>query len=61
MISICVVTLDRLNDYFDIFLESIQEKTKYVKEVLIVNVDQESDFYKTWQVGDIVFKMFGGK
>lgn len=60
MISLCAVTLDCLEKYFEkIFLESILSKTKLISEVLLAKVDAEPSFYKEWQVGSIKFIKFG--
>jgi hypothetical protein len=60
MISLCTVTLDCLEKYFEkIFLDSILRKTKLISEVLLAKVDAEKSFYKEWQVGSIKFIKFG--
>lgn len=60
MISLCTVTLDCLEKYFEkIFIESILNKTKMITEVLLAKVDADDSFYKEWQIGNIKFIKFG--
>jgi len=60
MISLCVVTLDRLEEYLNIFIESVVTKTKQVQEVVIINADQDSSLSKDWTTNDIHFMLRGG-
>ena len=60
MISLCSVTLDCLERYFEpIFLESVTKKTKFISEVLLAKVGAEPSYYEEWQVGSIKFIKFG--
>jgi len=57
MISICTVTVDIIEDeVIDIFLESIQETTTLVSEIVIVNVDAKVNKVEEFNFGNIKIK-----
>ena len=60
MISICTVTLNRLEDFLKIFCQSIVESTTLVNEVIIVNADLDSNDY-SWTEKGIKFHVVCGK
>jgi hypothetical protein len=59
MISVCTVTLDSISKYYEIFQQSITQRTKIVNEVLIAKVDDTVDKEKTWEDNGIKFHQFG--
>lgn len=60
MISVVVVILDRLQEFLDIFIESIVEKSKYISEVIVVNVEKPQGDIASWTNRDIKFRLIGG-
>lgn len=60
MISVIVVILDRLQEFLDIFIESIVEKSKHVSEVIVVNVEKPQGDITSWTNHGITFKVIGG-
>lgn len=59
MISICTVILGPSKKYLDIYKESIINRTKQVREVLICDLDAASDYYREETIKNIKFKYFG--
>jgi len=67
MITICTVSLYvngsgvelNTSGYFEIFKESIANRTKLVSEVLIARVDREPSFEESWTENGISFTQFG--
>jgi hypothetical protein len=59
MITLCVVSLDRLKRYLDILYNSIYEHTSLINEIVIVKVDEKPDFKQEWQTNGINFKLIG--
>jgi hypothetical protein len=59
MISLCSVMLDHMQNYREIFIESIIKKTKLISEVVFSNNNKSPGFYKTWTINNIVFKEYG--
>lgn len=59
MISICTVTLNRLQDFLNIFCTSVVESTREVSEVIIINAESEES--SEWTENFIHFRVIGGK
>jgi len=58
MISVCTVTLNGIENYFEIFQQSVL-KTKMVNEVLIAKPDDLVGTEKFWEINEIQFRQFG--
>lgn len=61
MITVCTVTLNRLEDFINIFYKSIVESTSNVNEVIVINVELDKSNNKEWTVDGINFRLIGGK
>lgn len=61
MISICTVTLDRLQPFLEIYIDSICNKLKFVKEVIICNVEQSLCYSREQIIDGKKFRYIGGK
>lgn len=59
MVSICTVMLDVLDEYFDIFAESICDKLPLVKEIIVAKIDADRSYSKTFYRKDKKFCIFG--
>jgi hypothetical protein len=59
MISVCIVTLDKIKHYEEKFISSLLAKTKLVTEVVLAKNDSPLDYYETWQIKNVQFKKFG--
>lgn len=60
MISVCAVTVNSLGNFNELFIENIKTQTELVNEVIFVNnTAEDSDHYREWTEGSIVFKEFG--
>lgn len=59
MISVCIVTLDKIKHYEEKFISSLLNKTKLVTEVILAKNDSTLDYYETWQTKNVQFKKFG--
>jgi hypothetical protein len=61
MISVCTVTLNKLEPFTKIFCKSIVESTTVVNEVVIINAEMGESINTTWREGKITFRMVGGR
>lgn len=59
MITVCTVILDGIDNFYEIYKESITTRTSLVDEVLIAKVDDPIGVEKKWTVGNIQFNQFG--
>ena len=59
MITICTVTLDDCNNYYEIYKESLVSKVKLVNEVLIAKIDSPPSHELKWEKNGIKFHEFG--
>jgi hypothetical protein len=64
MISLCSVMLDHMQEYREIFVNSIISKTKLISEVVFTNNSKSPEYFHSWIVHrkmfpSIVFKEYG--
>lgn len=52
--------LDRLRPFLDIFIESLLDKCKLVKEVIIVHVERELEYLEELEKNGVTIKSIGG-
>lgn len=59
MISLCTVMLDGMEKFLETMIDSLLKRTKLIKEVIIVKVDDEDPTEKKWEQRGVVFRKFG--
>jgi len=61
MITVCTVTLDAIKANFEVYFQSVTNRTKLVSEVLVAHVDKTHDYYDECIINNIIVKQFGIK
>ena len=61
MITLCTVTLDTLNQYEKVLIESILQHCTMINEVIFADNSKNPDFYDEWEEGKIIFRRIGAQ